>query len=1075
VLSGEIITIGDKTHSSPPPKSLADILAEELDGKLGGEHTQELPGAEKEKRLTAVYERIHKEQPTRSALCLSGGGIRSAAFCDGVFQALVRLDLFRQLDYISTVGTGGLVGGWAVIGQSRLQRSGGKSFPAVEINHALNPTGEEGWNRRWAFFKNVLISSIVILSCFTAIVIGLRLLTAAVVSNPLNPPGSYYGDYYGRQFQRTTVGIFVATFLLICMTGVASIIFGRRSLSQQMLRRRFLLLNILPSLAAASAVAIGWARVCRLQYFVENFKNSALLLLLVTLLFGCAFVVGWAVGLFRRNPEQVYGARRLVEGIRVTLRFISVVALICFTGSMLLILLFPDPARNAFTYVWLAPPLLTAVFMLVGERIRRDLSSRTCREEPAYSFPGWMTLIILAWLLIYGFSYLTSFFFNLKFLPVVQDTVLAFIAWGVATGLLVARMGFSASTSGRSLGNRYLGKVLLSICAVFFFLALLAAVNVALDKITWPLVSTPNLWSDSLDGFASSERLRSLFYSKTLMVAVLALIGIFVGFFVDVNRLSLQAIHRDSLRRVLRKLQQNRVKLPGEGAEMRPAVNMPAESNGGDFPVASLAGQHPFLVINLAVSFPGLDTSGSSEQVESFTISPLHCGSASIGYRPSDQYGAVINLDTALSISGSVRSPNIGYHPSRFVSAVMTLLSVRLCWWKGHPGEQGMRTWRRLRPPHVIGPLLAELSSGRLTAQIGWVNLTNGGRFDNLGLYEMIVRRCHLIVVVDAGADQGLVNEEFANAIHKVGSFLNIPIEIDLPGPTRSGDTPPRHVAVGRVRYSFVDGPHAADGLLLCVKPIMSGDEPTTLRSYAAANPEFPHEVGRDSAVTSEALENYRMLGAHSIQTFASGISPSISELFEQAVSYTQPTAAPITERPVFGPASHDAADRQIASSRAAQGLNKIFISYRREDTPDASGRIYDRLLRDFSAEYVFKDVDSIPYGLDFPNYLSGVIEQCAVCLVIIGRSWLNVTNEQGARRLDNPDDFVRIEVESALKRDIPVIPLLVQNAQMPKPAELPESLSALCRRNGTPIQGDPNFHSDMDRLVNRLKKDLQL
>jgi len=507
---------------------------------------------------------------------------------------------------------------------------------------------------------------------------------------------------------------------------------------------------------------------------------------------------------------------------------------------------------------------------------------------------------------------------------------------------------------------------------------------------------------------------------------------------------------------------------------MRPAVNMSGESKGGNFPVARLSSQRPFLVVNLAVSSPGLETSSSSEQAESFTISPLHCGNTSIGYRPSHQYGAGINLDTALSISGSVRSPNIGYHPSHFVSAVMTLLTVRLCWWKGHPGKQGMRTWRRLRPRHVIGPLLAELFSGRLTAQIGWIKLTNGGRFDNLGLYEMIVRRCHLIVVVDAGADFEFVNEEFANTIYKVGRFLNIPIEIDLPGPTRSGDTPPRHVAVGKVRYSLVDGPEASDGLLLYVKPIMSGDEPTTLRSYAAANPEYPHEVGRDSDVSSEALENYRMLGAHSIQTFASRISDaearsghsySISDLFRQATSYTQSTAAPITEQ----------VDRQIATSRAAQGLNKIFISYRREDTEDISGRIYDRLLRDFSAEYVFKDVDSIPYGLDFPKYLSGVIEQCAVCLVIIGRSWLTVTNEQGARRLDDPDDFVRIEVESALKRDIPVIPLLVKTAQIPKPSELPESLRALCRRNGTPIQGDPNFHSDMNRLVNRLKKDLQL
>src|SRR4029079_4203067 len=102
----------DKTHSVPPPKSLADILAEELDGKLGDEYTQELPVAEKQARLKAVYERIHREQPARSALCLSGGGIRSAIFGLGIFQGLAKTGLLDAFDYLSTVSGGGYVGGW---------------------------------------------------------------------------------------------------------------------------------------------------------------------------------------------------------------------------------------------------------------------------------------------------------------------------------------------------------------------------------------------------------------------------------------------------------------------------------------------------------------------------------------------------------------------------------------------------------------------------------------------------------------------------------------------------------------------------------------------------------------------------------------------------------------------------------------------------------------------------------------------------------------------------------------------------------------------------------------------------
>jgi hypothetical protein len=104
--------MGEEIHLAPRPKSLADILAEELDGKLGDEQTQELSIAEKQARLKTVYERIHQEQPARSALCLSGGGIRSAIFGLGILQGLAKTGLLSTFDYLSTVSGGGYVGGW---------------------------------------------------------------------------------------------------------------------------------------------------------------------------------------------------------------------------------------------------------------------------------------------------------------------------------------------------------------------------------------------------------------------------------------------------------------------------------------------------------------------------------------------------------------------------------------------------------------------------------------------------------------------------------------------------------------------------------------------------------------------------------------------------------------------------------------------------------------------------------------------------------------------------------------------------------------------------------------------------
>ncbi|MEM9446739.1 MAG: SUMF1/EgtB/PvdO family nonheme iron enzyme [Verrucomicrobiota bacterium] len=152
-----------------------------------------------------------------------------------------------------------------------------------------------------------------------------------------------------------------------------------------------------------------------------------------------------------------------------------------------------------------------------------------------------------------------------------------------------------------------------------------------------------------------------------------------------------------------------------------------------------------------------------------------------------------------------------------------------------------------------------------------------------------------------------------------------------------------------------------------------------------------------------------------------------------------------------------------------------IFISYRRSDSIAETGRIYDRLVAKFGRDRVFKDVDSIPFGVNFAEYLDQAVSQCEVVLVAIGKTWLNVTDKDGVRRLDKPDDFVRIEVESALQRNIPVIPLLLQGASMPCRSQLPKSLQPLVRRNGIEVGYDPRFHNDMNRLVKNLESSLKV
>jgi hypothetical protein len=165
----------------------------------------------------------------------------------------------------------------------------------------------------------------------------------------------------------------------------------------------------------------------------------------------------------------------------------------------------------------------------------------------------------------------------------------------------------------------------------------------------------------------------------------------------------------------------------------------------------------------------------------------------------------------------------------------------------------------------------------------------------------------------------------------------------------------------------------------------------------------------------------------------------------------------------------HDASESppprpKPASSQSAAAPG-VFISYRRQDAPDLAGRLYDRLEERFGEDRVFMDVDSIEPGLDFSAVISRAVSSCAVLLVVIGDKWLTATDARGRRRLDNPDDYVRLELEAGLTRDVRVIPVLVEGVAMPGSRELPDSLSQLAGRNALEIS-HALFRRDAERLI---------
>ncbi len=314
--------------------------------------------------------------------------------------------------------------------------------------------------------------------------------------------------------------------------------------------------------------------------------------------------------------------------------------------------------------------------------------------------------------------------------------------------------------------------------------------------------------------------------------------------------------------------------------------------------------QRPLHVVNVALNLVGGDQLAWQERkAESFTVSALHSGNHRLGYRRSLLYGGPdgISLGTAITISGAAVSPNMGYHSSPPLALLMTFFNVRLGWWLGNPGRAGApdeasgramnvvraigdkiegtgllggsvatslerRSYRHSAPTYSIQPVVKE-AFGLTDERSKYVYLSDGGHFENLGLYEMVLRRCRVIVLSDAGCDPSCAFEDLGNAIRKVRIDLGVEITLDLKQLYPRSDKKcekGKYCAIGSIGYKAADGA-AEDGVLIYIKPAIRGDEPADIRNYCSTRPDFPHESTGDQFFSESQFESYRTLGEHAV------------------------------------------------------------------------------------------------------------------------------------------------------------------------------------------------------------------
>jgi hypothetical protein len=281
------------------------------------------------------------------------------------------------------------------------------------------------------------------------------------------------------------------------------------------------------------------------------------------------------------------------------------------------------------------------------------------------------------------------------------------------------------------------------------------------------------------------------------------------------------------------------------------------------------APRKPLSIINTTLNLVnGEKLAWQQRKAASFSMTPLFCGNWMEGYRSSRKYGGPdgITVGTAMTISGAAANPNMGYCSSPVLGFLMAMFNLRLGAWLGNTNVRGNDTYSHPGPRHALLCLFAEML-GLTNSHSKYVNLSDGGHFDNLGLYEAVLRRCRYILVSDAGRDENFTFEDLGNSIRKIRIDFGIDIQFKTIQILPNSDTAQGlSCALGHIRYSLADGTDEKDdGLLLYIKPTLRGEVqvPYDIYSYSKSCRDFPHESTINQWFSESQFESYRALGFH--------------------------------------------------------------------------------------------------------------------------------------------------------------------------------------------------------------------
>ena len=914
--------MANESSSANPSLRLHEVLESEFVALHGDLPTGYPSAADSATRLKAIWSAIHRLKPRRAALCISGGGIRSATFGLGILQGLARCGLLEKFHYLSTVSGGGYIGGWLsawihnsegglpdVVRQLAEPRTEARPNPEPKeiqnlrsYSNYLSPRfgllSADSWTLAGTYLRNLFLNWWVIIPLLGAVLTLPWIYTAVLMSSP--PPYTYLPLSIGAAC--IVPGVAYMGINLPCG--------GNLRWSQN----RFLYFCLLPLLLASVLMTTHWA------WFTYYGRH-----LLAWPLFGFGPSHTWVPFLYLGIAIHLFswlGSLLPSHGFRL-FEFLAVIITGAIGGGLLWLgatQLFPQPIAKMELYTVFAVPLFMALFFLAIMAFA-GVSSRWTNDQDREWWgraTGWFIAVAAGWMVISSLVILGPYLLSVSI-----SAIWTVITGGVA-GALTVLAGRNSSIPANTKQEGEAGpfaKILskaASLAAVIFVAVLLIFITQTMTTVM-AYVGNTRHWSWNLNGKSgvlgrTLTYLNVILYTPWPMVVaatiVLVLLGLGMAYLIDPNKFSLHAMYRDRLiRAYLGASNSKRDANPFTGFDENDNIRMRELWNEGKF------GKRLMPVVNIALNLVGgSKLAWQDRKAESFTVSPLHCGSPEVGYRKTDapdghRYGGEkgISLGTAVAISGAAASPNMGYHSSPFVTFILTLLNVRLGAWLGNPGKAGDKTFHLGYPRFSIGPIIAE-AFGLTKDTSRYVYLSDGGHFENLGLYEMVLRRCHYIVVSDGGEDPACSFADLGEAVRKIRIDFGISIEFgpmsifsrtELDELKSTG----HNCAIGRIRYSMVDGDEAEDGVLIYIKPACYGDEPRDIYEYFKSNKAFPHESTKDQFFSESQFESYRMLGVHTMEKLCAECSGNFRDFVRNILAHHLDEAAPLWLERVIGAA----------------------------------------------------------------------------------------------------------------------------------------------------------------------------